>query len=333
MKPLPWGIAGALLVAAGLPACKSRPPGARLVLEVPQRDLGKLPEEQSAVARFPIRNDGAAPLHIYRVEGSCGCLSPEFPTTLPSGARGEIRVRFEPQALWSGQVQKEVVVFSDDPRQPEAPLRLTADIQPVIRVEPPAPVVLEYLPGRTYERDLQLIPRSDRKVVIRNPRSGSPLVKATLAEPRAGDPSQAYHLHLKITPPPAGGDFNATVTLSTTEPRVPELPVLVAGLAQTGIVVSPNEVAVPLVETHETGKELGRLQVFTRTGKFHVLGVDTGNDSLRAVVTERSPGAQYEVTLRYAGGWKPSTVTSTLRIRTDLAASPRIEVPFRALVQ
>jgi hypothetical protein len=318
---------------AGLGGCKSRPPGARMVLPVPKVDLGKLPEEQSAVARFPIRNEGAAPLHIAQVEAGCGCLTPEYPTQLAPGASGEIRVRFQPQPLWSGEMRKEVTVRSDAVGQPEATLTLTVDIQPLIGIEPAPPVVLEYLPGQTFERDLKLTPRSGRPTEIRAPQVNSPFVRAALRPPRPGDPAHAYSLHLSVKPPATGGDFRTTITLSTTEPRTPRLPIEVVGMAQTGVVVSPPEVAIPTMTLGEVGRNLTSLQVFTRTGKFRLLGVETGLPGLQATVNERAPDVQYEVALTYTGGWKPGTVTTAVRIRTDRPDQPVVTVPFRALVQ
>ena len=66
---------------------------------------------------------------------------------------------------------------------------------------------------------------------------------------------------------------------------------------------------------------MARLQVLTRRGHLKVLGVDTGTPALRTVVVPKTPGQFYDVVLRYAGGWKPGPVESTIRIRTGTQTS------------
>jgi hypothetical protein len=144
---------------------------------------------------------------------------------------------------------------------------------------------------------------------------------------------QAYRLHLVIGPRRQAGDFVARVQLATTDPQFPQEAVVVVGLAQSGPAVNPVEVVVPTIARGEKGKELRRMQVFNRGGPIRLLGVYTGNPGLRAEIVPKSPGHFYEVILRYAGGWKPGPVSSTIRVRTDDREFPVLTAPFRGSVQ
>jgi hypothetical protein len=292
--------------------------------------VGDVQVEKGADVSFPITNNGKAPLHILSAEGECGCLTPHFPPVIGPGRSAEIRVHFEPQPLWSGKVEKGVKVKTDDPTQPEARLVLAGNVVPYIRTDPQSPLVINTKRGETYTRDLRLIPRPGHSVSISNPVSDSPFVKATLGSP---DRDRAYPLHLKIGPMIQTGDLTARIELATTEPKVPELPVIIVALAQNGPVVSPRELSVSTVSPAHQGKELTRLQVFTRGGELRILSVNTGNPGLEAEIKPESAGHFYDVVLRYAGGWKSGPVAARIKIRTDDRSAPVLTVPFSATVQ
>ncbi len=75
------------------------------------------------------------------------------------------------------------------------------------------------------------------------------------------------------------------------------------------------------------------MQVFTRSGRLTVLGVETGNPGLEAEIVPKTPGQFYDVVLRYAGGWQSGPVRTTVVVRTDDPKDPVLKVPFRTLVQ
>jgi uncharacterized protein DUF1573 len=305
----------------------------RAVFSVLRQEVGEVQAGGTATARFLFRNTGRGALRILGISGECGCLAPEYPRKLGPGKQGEIRIRFEPQALWSGKIEKGVQVHTDDPRQPRVRLVVAADVVPAIRTEPPAPVVVSFLPGGSYSPELCLIPSSGRPVTISRPVSDSPLVRPELLPPAPSDPQHAYLLRLRIGPVREAGDFMAKVRLSTSEPRVPHLEVQVVGVAITGPVVNPKQIFRPALDSHASGTELQRLELFCRQGRFQVLEVRTGNPGLRAQLETEAPGRFYRVVLTYSGGWRPGTVTGTVRIRTDDAKALILSIPYRIQVR
>lgn len=314
------------------PSAKPAPGGPALkVLEVRQ-DLGTIEAGAKKDAVFPVRNAGGEPLRFLSVTGTCGCLSPTYPPKLAPGARGEIRVAFEPQPLWSGKMEKRVKVKTDDPRHPDAELVLVADVIPYVRIEPPSPVVVQYRRGGTYTRDLVLTPREGKKISISGPVGTSPGIRARVDPPGPADKTGSSHLHLDIGPFQGPGDVTTTVQLATDEPQLPRLPVVVVALAQSGPVVTPREVYLKRFAASERDTELARLQVFTRSGQLQLLGVETDNTGVKVTVDPKTPGKFYEVVLRYAGGWKPGPVSGNLRVRTDDPRDPVIPVQFHGTV-
>src|SRR5205085_795647 len=104
-------------------------------------------------------------------------------------------------------------------------------------------------------------------------------------------------------------------------------------LAQEGPVVSPSQVMVSSIAAGEKGKELQRLQVFTRSGHLRLKRVETGDPAVRAEIVETARDQFYQVVLRYGGGWHPGSVNHTIRLVTDSPRDPVLTVPFRALVR
>ena len=57
-----------------------------------------------------------------------------------------------------------------------------------------------------------------------------------------------------------------------------------------------------------------RFQVFTRSGKLQLKGVETGDPALKGEIVTRTPGQFYEVVLRYAGGWTAGELKRSIRV-------------------
>lgn len=310
-----------------------RPPVPRAVFPAPRQEMGLVPLGGSVEAKFPLRNDGGAVLHLVEVEAGCGCLTPRYPESLRPGEKGEIRVRFEPQPLWNGKMEKHVKVHTDDPKAAVTELTLVAQVQPLMVVEPQGVVHAEYHRGQSFHREVKLVSRTPGPVTFSNPKSDSPLVRATVLPRAPGDPATVGRLGIDIGPVPGPGDLYTTVKVATSEPRVRVLPVPVAAWALDGPVVQPQRVNVASFPAADTNKQVGSLQVTARGHRIHLLGVDTGNPGLKAETAESAEGSTYTVTLRYTGGWKPGVVQTTLRVRTDDPTFPVVTVPFRVLVR
>ncbi|MFN3653098.1 MAG: DUF1573 domain-containing protein [Armatimonadota bacterium] len=322
--------AGARVLLAPRPRSVSGP---RAVFAATRRDLGRVPAGESVALGFPLRNDGSQDLEIRSVEGDCGCVTSEFPRLVAPGGSAEIRGRFEPEAHWDGLVEKQLLVRTNDPTQPELKLAVAATVVPFIAMEPGGPLIVPYEPGRSYQREVRLVPRKGSPVGISSPQCDSPLVRAALLPPEPGDTARAYRLRLTIGPGPAPGDFNATVRMDTTEARLPQCWLAVVGLAQRGPVVSPRELSVPSLQPTGSGQELGRIQLFTRTGQLQLKRIETGSRLLRASVEPSTPGQFYDVTLTAAERLQPGLLSTTLRFHTDSPVAPVVSVPVRVTVQ
>jgi hypothetical protein len=334
--PLLAGIAAAVLLAGWVSLrARLQPGGAqpRAVFERARQDLGPVPAGGSAEARFPVRNAGAGPLRVVSVHGSCGCLTSGALPVIAPHASGEIRVAFVPQADWSGRVEKDLTVRTDDPAQPETRLVLAADVLPLVRIDPSGTLEVPYRPGTVYRREVRLTPRKGSRVHLGRALSESPLVKPVLFPPGPDDSPESYRLQVTAGPWAGPGDAITDIRVPTSDPRLPELLLVVAARAQVGPVVEPAEVFLPTITPGHEGTELARMRVFSRSGPLRLLKVETGSPALRAEIVPQPGGTGYHVPLTYLGGWSPGTVRGTIRVHTDDRLFPLVTVPLHAAIR
>jgi hypothetical protein len=323
------------VVLPAVPAAAAATPAneGKLRFEKTRLDIGKVRAGETADLKFPFRNTHSQEIQIVAVDGDCGCVTPEFPRSVAAGGTGEIKARFEPQAYWDGKMEKSLTVRTTDPAQPETRLAIAVEVVPFVAIQPPSPIQVLYKHGETYQKEIRLTPREGSGIRITTALSDSPEVKATLEPSSSSEAKGAYLLKLAIGPHDKPGDFISTVRVQTSEARLPELRVVLAGLAQSGPVATPAEVNLPTVRDVTDGKELTRFQVFTRSGKLRVLSVDTGTPKLRAELSAPEGSVFTNVILRSAGAWTSGPMKATLTVRTDDPKFPEIKVPFQATVQ
>jgi len=306
-----------------------RPPYPQAVFETREKRLGRVEAGTGVDLTFPIRNTGGKDLHIQSVTGSCGCLNPQKPDRVRPGKSDLIRVRFEPSAQWSGQVQKELTVITDDPKEPEVKLHLTADIDPIIAMDPPSPVQIPVHQGQVINRLVRLTPRKGSGIVLSHPKTASPLLKAVLVPPMASDPAGSYLLKLSLGPCKGAADVSAVVMIQTTSKQMPIANVVAVGLQLDGAVVSPSQILFSTIPSGEAGAQLSNLQVFTRGSKeFTVTGVHSTLPELEAKLATQSPGRLYSLQVLRKQPLKPGRHTGQLEIKTNDPKTPRLIVPI-----
>jgi hypothetical protein len=306
-----------------------RPPIPQAVFETREKNLGRVLAGEGVDLTFPIRNTGGKPLHITSVTGSCGCLNPQKPDVVRPGKSDVIRVRFEPSAQWSGQVQKELSVITDDPKEPEVKLHLTADIDPLVAMDPPSPIQIPVHQGQTVTRMVRLTPRKGSGLVLSEPKTASPILKAVLSPPAAADPTGSYQLKLTLGPCKGAADLSAAVMIKTTSEKLPITSVVAVGLQLDGPLVSPAQILFSTIPSGEAGSQLSNLQIFTRGGaEFKVTGVRSSLPELEPKVHAETTGRLYSLQVFRKKPLKPGRHTGQIEIKTNDPKTPRLTVPI-----
>jgi hypothetical protein len=89
------------------------PSGPKFKFENDTHDFGKIKEGDKVTYKFNFANVGKAPLIISKVEASCGCTKPEWPTTpVKPGEGGQITVTYD-SAGHNGLVDKMITITAN----------------------------------------------------------------------------------------------------------------------------------------------------------------------------------------------------------------------------
>ncbi len=92
-------------------------------------DFGKIKQGEVAAHEFVFTNEGDDTLTIEKVATSCGCTAALVSDrSVPPGKTGKIEVKFDTRG-YGGQVAKMVYVQSNDPKEPQQPLEIKAEIE------------------------------------------------------------------------------------------------------------------------------------------------------------------------------------------------------------
>lgn len=155
--------------------------GPKITFESLHKDFGKVPDTEDLIHNFVFKNTGDETLVISNVKPSCGCTTTELDRLVFDPGEGDsIDIDWEPKG--HGVQSKTITVQSNSTGNPVLQLRISAQIEPFLRVEPP-------------RADFQLAPRSkqnqmnltitcmDPELEILEASGSTPDVLVTIVEP------------------------------------------------------------------------------------------------------------------------------------------------------
>ncbi|MFC2030049.1 DUF1573 domain-containing protein [Chloroflexota bacterium] len=101
-----------------------------LDLPVASHNFGRIPGRPDVAHVFAVQNTGTADLKIWNLVTSCGCTTAELSSSvIPPGQRADLTVTFDPDFhVTQGTVVRLVWFATNDPAQPWAEVRFTADV-------------------------------------------------------------------------------------------------------------------------------------------------------------------------------------------------------------
>jgi len=121
-------LALAALIAVSLGADEKPAAAPRIRVEPETFDFGKAQAGKSLRKDFTIRNFGDAELVIEGVSTTCGCTAAlAAQSRIEPGGRTLLRVTFDTRTF-SGKVERQVLVRSNDPKTPLVQVRVSATV-------------------------------------------------------------------------------------------------------------------------------------------------------------------------------------------------------------
>jgi len=156
----------------------------------------------------------------------------------------------------------------------------------------------------------------------------------------------APYLKAETTPLPGPGRYDLTVTAMPDAPlgRSKAAVVVWTDLQQggaltfiftvdRGIVAIPPMVFCGIVPHEMKTPRQAAVTILRTSTPFHVKSVAVSDPHLAAKLETVRDGAEYRVTVTYAGGWDTGRRQQTLSVTTDDPKQPVIEIPVQAIIR
>jgi hypothetical protein len=302
------------------------------------KDFGTVAKGDKIKATFQVRNTGTAPLEIGQVRPTCGCTVASFDHSVAPGATGKIDAEVD-TAGFSGPITKAVLVFSNDPTNPQVNLVIKADVKAFIDVLPrPLIIFRSVLQGEPATEKLTLVSTdgSDFKIEGASA-SGGPYqlsyrelpAKERIAERKGSQ----WELTVTIPATAPEGMLNQKIVVKTTAPKAPEVAINVTGAVRPVVQVIPPDVNFGTV----AGDALighNVLIINNRQGaELQLTDVKVDNPNFTTEVIPLQAGQRFQVAVSMKAGVPKGPQKATLTIATNDPARKAIEVPVQAVVQ
>ena len=233
-------------------------------------------------------------------------------------------------------------VTTNDPLNRTFNLQMSANVVPAFVVTPEFPV-LQGTPKQLKPVELTLV-SSDGKPfdilrIVADPklavsvrpesktRPAKTKRKGAGATPVAAG-SNRYVLTVAAKPDVPVGRAGVMMTLTTSHPRAPSLPVRVNLAVLGDIEVTPAQ----LVVGPATGADTQHVKLRRRAGAaLKLVGVESSDPDLSATLVPIVIGREYDVVVRYAGKRERGTVRGRITVKTNDRYQSTVVIPVTAL--
>ena len=331
------------ILAQGQESRAASVPSTRLVFAEKEHDFGRIRDDKKVSWKFGFKNGAEAPVTILDVHSSCGCTTTNLAKkTFAPGEAGEIEAMFDPVSR-QGKERKAITVKTDEGGAGGTELAILVDVIPRIGVDPPAvflgEIPFDAAPGTLPKKQLTVTSRVP-DFAVKSAKMGDDKFTVVISPPVAGeadgDKVMRYGYEVSLAGNVPIGRHQTMLTIETNDAMRPNISVPIIVEAFGELRLAPSAVGLNMPRAGAPVEQ--SVIVTTRSGKpFHVLEATfTGGEpmKLKADVERFMPNS--EVTWRVKiSGTSPeggTRVIATLKLKTDVAAQPEIDVPVTGYV-
>lgn len=311
---------------------------ASLVAQVPRIEVAQTSWEfgiakqgETITKKIPVRNVGDAPLRLFRVKITCGCLNGWVEkTVLEPGEEGNVVVKLETERR-IGRIAKSVFVESNDYSNRRCEIRVEGEIRAAWW-----PSVRHVTLGRIergasapHEFKIHVEPGKEMK-----------LLRATCSvqwfsietEPFgevAGDHGWIVRLSLASSAPV--GRKAASILLVTDWRDFPRQTIAVSGEVIGPVTVAPNRIQFGKVGVGEQKTEIVTISRASGSG-LELKKINCLDDAIATRVVEKKPGAVYEIHVTAQPGADDRRIMGRIYVHTNLDFMKVITLPYSGSV-
>jgi Protein of unknown function (DUF1573) len=319
--------------------CFSATPGApRAVFVEKTFNFGNVKQGVEVTHKFQVKNEGSAPLLLDRIDFDLPGLTAKFKAEIPPGGEGFIQVDWDTTSF-SGPIDLEAKLSSNDPVQPKFTFTLSGSIDPVIEVAPIWGGFISLYPDEKKERTLHIINHEQQPLKISSLEKQGTHFTASLKEVQSG---KSYDLTITVpagTPP---GHYEEALLLHTNHPKFSEVPVGVNVLVMRDLHAFPESVdlkGIDLSILKQNPKLIDNLFenviVENRRGDFEIKSIQTDVPFLK--ITQAPPSgrsSRFKLDIQVLKEkLAPGKISGSIRVETNVKEFPEITIPVVAEIK
>ena len=288
-------------------------------------DLGILNSTGPATCEFLFKNIGTGTLEIREAKASCGCtVLQDWTRQVPPGGVGHIPIRFYPGNAF-GKVSKSIQVFSNDPQQPVATLRLEAYVKSSVEISPSRMQMDLFGVGATNALGVvRIINREEQPLILQPPQVPNSDFAAKLVSIENG---KSYEVQLRVLrrPVETSAEFPLTIVTSSTNTPLIAIDVVVNNPA---VVPFPPDVTV---FPNRTDSELYHVTVQNnRESPLALSNPEVNVSGAKVGIQEQLAGQLYRLELCLPKESQTAlSPESRIVLRTNHPEQPEVAIPIK----
>jgi hypothetical protein len=319
--------------------CFSDTPSApRAVFVEKTFNFGNVKQGVEVTHKFQVKNEGTAPLLLDRIDFDLPGLTAKFKAEIPPGGEGFIQVDWNTTSF-SGPIDLEAKLSSNDPAQPKFTFTLSGSIDPVIEVAPIWGGFISLYPDEKKEQTLHIINHEQQPLKISSVEKQGTHFTASLKEVQSGN---SYDLTITVPAGTAPGRYEEALLLHTNHPKFPEVPVGVNVLVMRDLHAFPESVDFKGIDPSilkQNPKLIDNLFenviVENRRGDFEIKGIQTDVPFVK--ITQAPPSgrsSRFKLDIQVLKEkLAPGKISGSIRVATDVKESPEITIPVVAEIK
>jgi hypothetical protein len=283
---------------------------------------------------FVIRNEGAAPLQIEKVETNCSCTATEFDHVVEPGKTGKVTVGVDTRVL-SGPTEGILRVFTNDPANAVLVLKTSIQVDPLLSVKP------GYARWNTVQGEkegiitqtLWSLDDADFRVlrIDAPPHVQTSFRPVTESERRPDVKGSQWHVDVSVESWSPVGAITGELEVVTDHPSQPSVRIPLSGFVRPIIHVTPPTADLGAVTLGQERKATFFMQNFG-TAKVTILKAESTVKGTKLAVVPVLDGRSFRLELTLPPAMPAGEFKGALRIQTDNAKAPVVEVPISGTV-
>lgn len=331
MKPLPTVLSA--LVLAAFAALAFAQTGPSLAVDEPVKDLGIVESGSTVRHTFVLRNDGEEALRIRDVDPDCGCTVVDYDRVIDPGTSGRITAAVDVSTFF-GPIAKYLVVYTNDPANPEVSLAIKVEVRPQVQIHPGYVRFLTVVGEATEHTDQTLWASDIDDFEVRRVRSPYPFVRvehreAAEDERRSEGRGTQWLVEVRLAPDAPVGPMADHIEVETNHPDKPLVRIPVSGFVRPVLAASPpfadfgrREVSGPI-----------RASVQIKNFSEDEISLTEVASTIPEVQAEiQDDDGDYYIIVTLHPGLPKGEFSGTVTVTTDSQKVPRVDIEVKGTV-